>query len=244
MGLKIADKAALEAHMEAGDSLRGADFAGAQLQEVDLSGQDLSEARFRYAILTGATLTGAILAGANLRHCKLVQADLRYADLSGADLSHADLHAAIVGENCWQGAVLRNATGVSRIVFFPNVDLKALLARRGVSLGEQDLTIAGDAQSPYELEVAYRLVEIEGAPEQRDARLGKVLTRKELEEAGAEIDGKVVLIGQTAYRCEPGVIGIPSELQTKEDGAAPPVVEEEKQTDVALLEEFLIKGLE
>jgi hypothetical protein len=92
-------KACIEAAVNIGTNLRGAD-----LRDADLHGANLYDADLYDADLHGANLYDADLYGANLRGANLYGADLRDADLHGANLRGANLR----GANLY-GANLRGA---------------------------------------------------------------------------------------------------------------------------------------
>jgi uncharacterized protein YjbI with pentapeptide repeats len=74
----------VEAAVNSGADLYGANLSGANLYDANLYGANLSR----------ADLYGANLSGANLSGAHLSRADLSGADLSGAYLSRADLYGA------------------------------------------------------------------------------------------------------------------------------------------------------
>ena len=88
---------------------RGADLVGANLGGANLRGADLGGANLRDAILRGAHLGDADLGGANLRGADLGGANLRDADLGGANLRDAILRGADLRDADLGGANLRGA---------------------------------------------------------------------------------------------------------------------------------------
>jgi uncharacterized protein YjbI with pentapeptide repeats len=98
-------RAAVEALVREGKSLRGRDLSGADLAGIDLSGQDLTGAILARANLSGARLGGAILARANLSG-----ADAPASIWDGADLSGADLTGARLARSTFTRAKLDRAT--------------------------------------------------------------------------------------------------------------------------------------
>lgn len=239
---KIQNRAEMEALVRAGQSLTGVDAGGVDLTGIDLSGQDISGAKLRYTDLSRANLQGANLAGANLRHARLLQADLRYADLTGADCSHADLHGAILGETRMTGLKVEGIIGVGTEVFFPLTLLESLLKRPNVVLGEEELTIPGDGVERYRVVQAYRIVDTEGGDVGDPKLLGKVLSLKQIRERGGEVAGKSVIVGDFAYRCEEGYIGVPIAGKVKAAGQV--AKQEEDASDMDLLKDFLLSKLQ
>jgi uncharacterized protein YjbI with pentapeptide repeats len=85
--LKLCVEAAVEAGANLdGANLRGANLDGANLRGANLDGANLRGANLRGANLDGANLRGANLDGANLRGANLDGANLRGANLDGAKL--------------------------------------------------------------------------------------------------------------------------------------------------------------
>lgn len=244
-GTKIQSRAELEELVRAGASLEEVEASGVELVEIDLSGQNLRGARFRYADLSRANLRGASLVGANLRHARLLAADLREADLRGADLSQADLHGAILGNTRTEGIRVEGVKGVRPEVFFSIPQLEVLLRRPGVEFGEDTLKIPGDGREHYRIVPAVRIVEPEGDDSGDRKLLGKVLSHKQIAELGGEVVGSSsVIIGNVAYRCEDGYLGVPA--TGKVAAAAQPAhsaAPQESASDMDLLKDFLLSKL-
>ena len=88
----------VEAALESGVYLRGADLRNANLRDTDLGGADLRNANLRDTKLPGANLRDTDLGGANLRDTDLGGAYIGGAYLGGADLRGADLRGAKYGD--------------------------------------------------------------------------------------------------------------------------------------------------
>ena len=236
---KVQNQDELIALIASGAPLNEMDAAGADLRGIDLSGHDLAGARLRYADLGGANLRGAILQNANLRHARLVGADLRQADLRGADLSHADVHGAKIGETRMEGVTAKEIIGVRREVFFPLPLLEELMAVDRVDLSGDVLKIAGDPVPGYQVQSAYRIVDIE-AGDGDVTQIGKVVTHHELRKQGGELAEQSVILGDAVYRCESGYLGVPREMTGEVE---PPAEESAAADDMDLLKDFLLKKL-
>jgi len=76
------------------------DSVGGKFAKANFEGADLNIASFRFADMTGANLKNA-----NLHRADLINADLTGADLTGADLTDADV----------DGAIFKNAKGLSTV---------------------------------------------------------------------------------------------------------------------------------
>lgn len=242
MSEKVQSKAELESLIRAGKSLCHIDAGGVDLTGIDLSSQDLTGAKFRYTDLSRANLQGANLTQANLRHARVLATDLRYADLTNADLSHADMHGAILGETVQVGIKIEGILGVKAEVFFPLSMLDGLLKRPGAVLGDDELTVPGDAGARFRVETAYRIVDAEGGDAGDPKLLGKVLTAKQIRERGGEVAGKSVILGDSAYRCEEGYIGIPMTGKFKVPSKV--AKKDEDASDMDLLKDFLLTKMQ
>jgi len=196
----------------------GADLRGLDLNGADLRGGVFRVANFRYTDMREANLEGADLRRANLRHVVLTGSNLTRADLREADLTHADLRGANLSGAKLEGAKIGGARGVSEKVFFTQKMLDSLNNQRKIELSGNVLTILTGAKPSFNLEVAYRFIIVEGGGEDAHNLLGKVKTEQELALIKAEVYRDSALVGDVAYRIEPGFIGIPVK------GAGPPAV--------------------
>ncbi len=72
-----------------------------------------------------------------------------------------------------------------------------------VTLDGQQMVIAADGKA-YQLTPAVRFLKVEGGDSDPHQLLGKVKTNKSLEAMDAETMAESVLLGDTAYRVQPG----------------------------------------
>lgn len=72
-----------------------------------------------------------------------------------------------------------------------------------VTLDGQQMVIKADGKG-YQLTAAVRFLKVEGGDSDPHQLLGKVKTTKALEALGAETMAESVLLGDTAYRVQPG----------------------------------------
>jgi len=230
-----------------------ADLRGLDLKGADLRGGVFRGANFRYTDLREANLEGSDLRRANLRHVVLTSSNLARADLREADLTHADLRSANLTGTKLEGAKIGGAHGVSQKVFFTQKMLDSLNDQRKIELSGNVLTILTGEKPSFNLEVAYRFIIVEGGGQDAHGLLGKVKTEKDLSSIKAEVYRDSALIGDVAYRVEPGFIGIPVKVQAAPAPAPPPPppppqpakAEEPpaKKSDEELLAEFFLKNL-
>ncbi len=88
-------------------------------------------------------------------------------------------------------------------LFFPQewVDLANMEDK--ISLDGEQMVIKADGKA-YRLTQAVRFLKVEGGEPDPHELLGKVKTARALEALGAETMAESVLLGDTAYRVEPG----------------------------------------
>lgn len=227
---------------------KGLGFDGADLRGLDLRGADLSRgvftaANFRYTDLRDAVLEGADLRRANLRHVVLTGSRLSGADLREADLTHADLRGAnLVGARL-EGAKIEGARGVSEKVFFTQKMLDSLNEQKKIELEGEVLTILTGNKPSFSLTPAYRFIMVEGGGEDINHVLGKVKTEDELGTLHAEVYRDSAIIGELAYRVEPGYIGIPVRGTAQAQASPRAGKEAAKKSDEDMLAEFFLKNL-
>lgn len=224
-----------------GKSFENDDLRGINLRGADLSGGRFKGANFRYTDLREAVLRNADLSGANLRHVVLTGADLTNTDLSNADLTHADLRGAILVGAKMIGAKIDGAKGISNKVFFPERTIEKLAETGALELEGDILKVSGkDGIKRYEVERAYRFVEVEGGDDSLKL-MGKVKTKSELLEMKAEIYQDNILISDVVYKAESGFLGTP----IVEDKERKPKKEEKRPAqpdDIKLLSDLILKG--
>jgi len=223
-----------------GKSFENDDLRGINLKGADLSGGKFKGANFRYTDLREAILRNADLRGANLRHVVLTGADLTNADLSNADLTHADLRGALLIGAKLSGAKIEGAKGISNKVFFPEKTIEKLAETGALELEGDILKVSGkDGIKKYEVERAYRFVEVEGGNDSLKL-LGKVKTKSELLQMNAEIYQDNILVSDVVYKAEPGFLGIPvsedAKKQKKEEKVQP------QPDDIKLLSDLILKS--
>jgi len=90
-------------------------------------------------------------------------------------------------------------------------------------------TVAGkSAGRSYRLEPAVRFLQVAGADSDPNGLLRKVKSEAQLREAGAEVMGSSVILGDVAYEVEPGFLAEAEALQAaaasqaRPEGAPPP----------------------
>ncbi len=238
-------------NVKKGIGFEGADLRGMDLRAADLEGGVFRGANFRYTDLRDANLEGSDLRKANLRHVVLTGSRLSRADLREADLTHADLRGANLNGAKLEGAKIEGAKGVSEKVFFTQKMLDSLNEQKKIELVGNMLTILTDQKRSFSVIPAYRFIMVEGGGEDPHRLLGKVKTADEVKDLKAEVYMDSAIVGDVAYRIEPGFVGIP--LKESPPPAPPPTPEAKaekpqaqpkpKKTDEELLAEFFLKNV-
>ncbi len=121
---------------------------------------------------------------------------------------------------------------MSEKLFFSQDILDAWCEEEKVQVDGEVLTINRTPPSKFQLIPAYRIIKVAGGGEDPNKWVNKVKTRKELEEAGADVYMNSVLVGETAYDTEYGYLAEPMKAEKKEE-----------KSDESLLTEFLLKNL-
>ena len=140
-------KMCVEAAIQGGANLRGADLRGANLWGADLRDANLRGANLWDANLRDADLRDADLWDANLRGADLWDANLRGANLRGANLRGANLRGADL-----RGADLRDAKGINKHRCTP---LTILLDQPGKIRAYK--LVNGNMEGPYQGGITYKI---------------------------------------------------------------------------------------
>jgi hypothetical protein len=140
---------------------------------------------------------------------------------------------------------------VQNKVFFPQEALDQCVIDGTVELSGHDLTILAEARRYRIAEAVLVLREVTGSPDANDL-VGKVKSKLFLDELGAEILERSMIIGENAYDVVPGWLGAPSTPfeehvksveRAKARASRPEFAAEEPRTDEDLLARFLTKHL-
>ncbi|OGQ83668.1 MAG: hypothetical protein A2289_27270 [Deltaproteobacteria bacterium RIFOXYA12_FULL_58_15] len=125
-------------------------------------------------------------------------------------------------------------------IFISQAQLEAWIGDNEASFDGTVLTLAKNGES-YALETAAQITELLDG-EDTTGLLGKTRTISELHAAGVEYSQGCAILGDTAYQCNAGFVGI-------RQGGAPEPLEAElaasdkEASDAALLTDFLLKHL-
>lgn len=147
--------------------------------------------------------------------------------------------------------MLQHYGAVQNRIFFPQDALDRWLASGDIEVSGNELTIVAEARR-YRIAEGARIVrEVTGSPDQNDL-VGKVKSKRFLEELGAELLETSMIIGDNGYDVLPGWLGSPATPWS--DHVASPERQrarqttrsfeaEEPTTDEDLLARVLLKSL-
>jgi len=120
-------------------------------------------------------------------------------------------------------------------VFFPQPILDALIADERVDIQGAEMLLRDEGRR-YTISEAVHVLRDAAGGGDRSGLLGKVKTRDQLNELGAEVFENSMIVGDDAYDVVPGFVGAPL-------GAAPPQVPSAETGEEDLLTQFLLKNL-
>jgi hypothetical protein len=120
-------------------------------------------------------------------------------------------------------------------VFFPQPILDTLIADERVDINGAELLLRDEGRRYNISEAVHVLRDAAGGGDQ-SGLLGKVKTREQLNELGAEVFESSMIVGDDAYDVVPGFVGTPF-------GVAPAAAPNPEQGEEDLLTQFLLKSL-
>jgi hypothetical protein len=120
-------------------------------------------------------------------------------------------------------------------VFFPQPILDALIADERVDITGTEMLLRDEGRRYIISEAVHVLRDAAGGGD-RSGLLGKVKTRDQLIDLGAEVFESSMILGDDAYDVVPGFVGTPI-------GAAPAAIPTADQNEEDLLTQFLLKSL-
>lgn len=136
-------------------------------------------------------------------------------------------------------------------IFFPQDALDRWLASGAIEVSGSELTVVAEARHYRIAEGAHIVREVTGAPDQNDL-VGKVKSKRFLEELGAELLETSMIIGDNGYDVIPGWLGSPttswsdhaaSDERQRARSSTPAFETQEPTTDEDLLARVLLKTL-
>jgi hypothetical protein len=134
-------------------------------------------------------------------------------------------------------------------VFFPQAALDLWLAEGSIELEGTELSILAEARRYKLAEAAYVVKEVSGTPDANEI-IGRVKSRQYLDELGAELLEKSMILADNAYDVIPGFLAYP--VGSFEEFVASPErararsqssFPDEPRTEEDLLARFLMKNL-
>jgi hypothetical protein len=120
-------------------------------------------------------------------------------------------------------------------VFFPQPLLDAWVADERIDISGAELLLRDEGRR-YQISEAVHVLRDAAGGGDRAQLLGKVKTRDQLSEIGAEVFESSMILDDDAYDVLPGFVGTPI-------GAAPPANPTADRNEEDLLEQFLLKSL-
>ena len=120
-------------------------------------------------------------------------------------------------------------------VFFPQPILDALIADERVDITGAEMLLRDEGRR-YQINEAVHVVRDAAGGGDRSGLLGKVKTREQLNDLGAEVFENSMIVGDDAYDVVSGFVGIPI-------GAAPAQIPTAGDAEEDLLTQFLLKSL-
>lgn len=120
-------------------------------------------------------------------------------------------------------------------VFFPQPILDTLIADERVDITGAELLLRDEGRR-YNISEAVHVLRDAAGGGDRSGLLGKVKTREQLNELGAEVFENSMIVGDDAYDVVPGFVGTPV-------GVAPAAAANPEQGEEDLLTQFLLKSL-
>ena len=146
---------------------------------------------------------------------------------------------------------------MGKLLFFSQKVIDSWTEGEKISISGHTLTLKTAPEGPkiFELEEAVRFITVSGGGADPNGLIGKVKTKKQLDEMKAEAYMESVILGDTPYDVETGYLGRPGGAAgAPAAAAAPPKPEEEKldesqvapdasKSDEDLLASFLLKNM-
>ena len=120
-------------------------------------------------------------------------------------------------------------------VFFPQPILDTLIADERVDIQGAEMLLRDEGRR-YTISEAVHVLRDAAGGGDRSGLLGKVKSREQLNELGAEVFENSMIVGDDAYDVVPGFVGTPI-------GAAPAQVPSAGDDEEDLLQQFLLKSL-
>lgn len=147
---------------------------------------------------------------------------------------------------------------MAKLLFFSQRVIDSWTEGEKISIDGHTLTLKTAPEGPkvFNLEEAVRFLSVSGGGDDPNALLGKVKTKKQLADMGAEAYMESVILGDMPYDVETGYLGRPEQAAAPAGQSAPPPPkpEEEKlddsqvapdgsKSDEDLLASFLLKNM-